>query len=338
MGRDAVNKYGGSFMHGMNAGGRIPTFSGGGAAKGSALEAGFGGSEGYKSGRAYQGKAMSGFFYSQSGNVGLGEDTQKMSEIVQERRQKEEEEYQKAMEKHQKKMQLVQAAVGAAISAGISYGMSGGFGGGKDPFSDTSLSLEEAAMKTDAMKNPAEYSIEQLDSMGLSTTWRKTLNYAGNAGQSLRSSLGFKPKTYGGKIARYANGGHIAGKSGIDQIPAMLSEGEYVIRASSARQIGKPMLDQINAGKFNDGGPVSEIAGSSENGSSGGNTNNINISINMERGSASQKQQTDQTSTGQNPADNSKDQESSAALADRIKKQVVSIIAEEQRPGGLLSD
>ena len=66
MGRDAVNKYGGSFMHGMNAGGSIPGFSNGGkladklvnvrrekihvpggAQPGSALAAGFGGGRGY---------------------------------------------------------------------------------------------------------------------------------------------------------------------------------------------------------------------------------------------------------------------------------------------------
>jgi hypothetical protein len=141
----------------------------------------------------------------------------------------------------------------------------------------------------------------------------------------------------GGPIRKYASGGHIAGKSGIDQIPAMLSEGEYVIRASSARQIGKPMLDQINAGKFNEGGPVSEIGGSSETGSTGGNTNNISISVNMERGSSNKQQQQDDSS-GQNPADKSNEEQSNAKLAERIKQQVVSVIVEEQRPGGLLSD
>ena len=106
----------------------------------------------------------------------------------------------------------------------------------------------------------------------------------------------------GGPIRKYASGGHISGKSGIDQIPAMLSEGEYVIRASSARQIGKPMLDRINAGKFNDGGAVSEIAGSSETGSTGGNTNNISISINMERGSSNKEQkENDQASKSSRP-------------------------------------
>ena len=118
----------------------------------------------------------------------------------------------------------------------------------------------------------------------------------------------------------------------------MLSEGEYVIRASSARQLGKPMLDRINAGKFNEGGAVSELMGSSETAASGGNTNNINISINMERGSGSKKENQSQDNSGQNPADRSSDEQNNAALADRIKQQVVAVIVEEQRPGGLLSE
>jgi TP901 family phage tail tape measure protein len=137
---------------------------------------------------------------------------------------------------------------------------------------------------------------------------------------------------YGGNIRKYASGGHISGKPGIDQIPAMLSEGEYVIRASSARQIGKPLLDKINAGKFYDGGETSTISESSEQSSSAGSTNNINISINMSGKTQTESQEQD--SQGAKEGDNEK----AKALSDRIKKQVLSVIVEEQRPGGLLQD
>ena len=288
MGRDAVNKYGGAFMHGMNAGGSIPGFSNGGAT-GSALAANFGGGRGYASGRAYQSRAMSGFFYSQSGNVGLGEDRESLLGILAE----EERQRQAAAAKKAKKKALWKQLLGTALSAGISYGVGNLNLGGSGP-------------------------------------------PAGSGGIVPGTESSLRIGNYlGGPIRKYASGGHIAGKSGIDQIPAMLSEGEYVIRASSARQIGRPMLDRINAGKFNDGGAVSEIAGSSETGSTGGNTNNINISINMERGKA---QQSNQDSGGQNSADRSNDEQSSAALADRIKQQVVAVIVEEQRPGGLLDE
>jgi hypothetical protein len=141
----------------------------------------------------------------------------------------------------------------------------------------------------------------------------------------------------GGRIRKYASGGHIAGKSGIDQIPAMLSEGEYVIRASSARQLGKPTLDRINAGKFNDGGSVSPINTSSESGISGGSTNNINISINLEAGKKGSSK-TNSSGSSRDPVEKSDSEQSSTMLAEKIKQQVVSVIVEEQRPGGLLSD
>jgi len=140
---------------------------------------------------------------------------------------------------------------------------------------------------------------------------------------------------YGGKISKYASGGHISGKPGIDQIPAMLSEGEYVIRASSARQVGKPMLDMINSGKFNDGGSVDKLAERMDSNSSGGNTNNISISVNVNKGKASGETE---DSKSNNPADVSDEKEKHAAMAQKIKSQVVNVIIEEQRPGGLLSD
>ena len=142
---------------------------------------------------------------------------------------------------------------------------------------------------------------------------------------------------YGGPIRQYASGGYISGKSGIDQIPAMLSEGEYVIRASSARQIGKPMLDRINSGKFNDGGPIEKVADNSETSGSSGNTNNINISVNIEGGSTKGESKSSDRG-GVDVAAGGANQEGSLALADKIKQQVLSVIVEEQRPGGLLSD
>jgi len=348
MSRDAVNKYGGSFMHGMNAGGSIPGFADGGeiqkqkipvggkiagtiisksleakakqeaalanavenhllakgkirregapggpAAQGSALAANFGGGRGFDSGRLYQRKAMSGAFYAQSGNVGLGEDTSAIQSILSEEERIRQEAEAKRQAKKAKRRQLL----GMVASIGLMYGL--------------------GQMNLFGPKGPAPGSGGIIPGT--------------EGGLRIGNSLG-------GPIRKYASGGHIAGKSGIDQIPAMLSEGEYVIRASSARQIGKPMLDQINAGKFNDGGAVSEIAGSSGTGSTGGNTNNISISINMERGSSNQKQQEGSDSSGQNPADRSNDEQSNTQLAERIKQQVVSVIVEEQRPGGLLSD
>jgi phage-related minor tail protein len=60
----------------------------------------------------------------------------------------------------------------------------------------------------------------------------------------------------------YATGGHItgAGTGTSDSIPAMLSHGEYVVRAAAVRAIGVPMLDHLNRAGFADGGYVSPFA------------------------------------------------------------------------------
>lgn len=143
---------------------------------------------------------------------------------------------------------------------------------------------------------------------------------------------------FGGPIRGYMGGGHVSGKSGIDQIPAMLSNGEYVIKASSARKMGKPMLDNINAGKFNEGGPVSSDNQSSESKIAGGSTNNINITINMAEGGSGKGSEKSEKSnkSGQNSEEHASGYQRQKAFADRIKLQVVQVIREEQRPGGML--
>lgn len=66
---------------------------------------------------------------------------------------------------------------------------------------------------------------------------------------------------YDGKVSlRKARGGYISGSgtSTSDSIPAMLSNGEYVIQASAVRRLGVPMLNALNNGqyRFADGGYV----------------------------------------------------------------------------------
>jgi TP901 family phage tail tape measure protein len=349
MGRDAVKKYGGGFMHRLNAGGKLPGYSNGGkpdeTQPGSALAANFGGGEGYNTGRRYQTQAMSGFFYSgQSGNLGLQEDTQYTKGIIQERMRKE-------AEKKAKKRALMQMIVGTALSVGIGSLASAAVGGGgltANAKADGYTNATPAGVKS-ATQGGMKYSLlPGADATGFdnvqSTRSFNPFKVFGSSsvddyGSPLAEefSSAYRTGAYrGGKINGYANGGHISGKSGIDQIPAMLSEGEYVVRASSARQLGKPMLDRINAGKFNDGGAVTPLTESSETGTSGGNTNNINITVNMDKGSGKSEKKDDKG--GANPKDSSADQEKSSQLAEKVKSQVISVIMEEQRPGGLLSD
>jgi hypothetical protein len=344
MGRDAVKKYGGGFMHRLNAGGKLPGYSNGGkpdeAQPGSALAANFGGGEGYNTGKRYQTQAMSGFFYSgQSGNLGLQEDTQYTKGIIQERMRKE-------AEKKAKKRALMQMIVGTALSMGVgalaqsgigAMAESGVLGGGaqQQALLDAAPKGTFGPMQPSSARKYGGFSTRLNESFGGNGSW--SWNKEEQDGFSSQDQRSLQPDFFsGGRVGRYANGGHISGKSGIDQIPAMLSEGEYVVRASSARQLGKPMLDRINAGKFNDGGAVTPLTESSETGTSGGNTNNINITVNMDKGGGKSEKKDDKV--GANPKDSSADQEKSSQLAEKVKQQVISVIMDEKRPGGLLSD
>jgi TP901 family phage tail tape measure protein len=132
---------------------------------------------------------------------------------------------------------------------------------------------------------------------------------------------------FGGKF----QGGEISGTPGIDQIPTMLSEGEYVINARAARQIGMPALERINAGKFNQGGLVGDSTGKNLETSSGSGDNNINITVNVSSDNSSKE------NMNQDGSPETQDRKKGAEeLSKKIKQEVITIIKEENRPGGLL--
>jgi hypothetical protein len=66
-----------------------------------------------------------------------------------------------------------------------------------------------------------------------------------------------------GKV-KSAAGGYISGPGGPteDKIPAMLSNGEYVIKASSVNKYGANMMNSINMGQFAGGGYVKDVRAS----------------------------------------------------------------------------
>ena len=87
--------------------------------------------------------------------------------------------------------------------------------------------------------------------------------------------------TYVGNVPRsvagVATGGYVkgAGTSTSDSIPAMLSNGEYVLRASAVKRIGVPRLNAMNSG-FASGGYVG--------GSTSSNAPNVVINVQNETG------------------------------------------------------
>ena len=86
-----------------------------------------------------------------------------------------------------------------------------------------------------------------------------------------------------GALLHRADGGPIvgAGTATSDSIPAMLSNGEYVLNARAVRRVGRPLLDAINYGHarhFASGGLASKSVVHVTNGHSSGSPVVINVS------------------------------------------------------------
>lgn len=103
------------------------------------------------------------------------------------------------------------------------------------------------------------------------------------------SSLGINPDGTFNRPNTYAAGGLVKGRGGprSDMVPAMLSNGEYVVKAGAVNKYGRGMLDQINAGNFNLGSasqpefnmPTMPATPSGMS-NYGGDTSNVKIVIN----------------------------------------------------------
>ena len=159
------------------------------------------------------------------------------------------------------------------------------------------------------------------------------------------------------KINRFAEGGHVFGRGGIDNVgPVMLNEGEFVVRAESARRMESKtpgILSMLNERPqaargllgYQEGGPVgsttpapmqsavyeanptSEPKATTEGGESGV-TNNINISVNVASdGSASVTTNSEEGS----------DYSQAKGFSEKIKSSVLDVIQQEKRVGGSLS-
>ena len=124
----------------------------------------------------------------------------------------------------------------------------------------------------DPTKNDEQYSKNTYTGVGYSTDYgvNKNLPMSSSGGSAMGSRTGFGTipqatgrvstnnyparHAYGGWANYFSNGGHIIGPGGSkeDKIPALLSNGEYVINARSAKIIGDRRLQHLN--RLADGG------------------------------------------------------------------------------------
>lgn len=100
---------------------------------------------------------------------------------------------------------------------------------------------------------------------------------------------GFAARWKGAFGKAFASGGSVAGPGTgtSDSVPAMLSNGEYVLNAQAVDRLGVPFLNGLNTGRlrgFASGGLVGSggVAGyKAERGSNGGQVQSVNLSMNV---------------------------------------------------------
>ena len=143
----------------------------------------------------------------------------------------------------------------------------------------------------------------------------------------------------GGRVPSYALGGSTSGR-----IPGMVMGGEYIMSPQATQQYGSGFMAQLNRGQlpgFAEGGLVGaegEKAATDNEESkakeSSTTTNNVTISINIDKTGKSDATEEESSSEGGSDEDITKSKEFSQA----IKSVVLEEIVKQQRPGGLLRD
>lgn len=124
---------------------------------------------------------------------------------------------------------------------------------------------------------------------------------------------------------KFASGGHVsgAGTSTSDSIPAMLSDGEFVMRASAVRSIGVNNLSRLNSGGVSAMGVSNLNTFKSQQ-----NTININTTVNSPSA---------RSGSGGNVNDNQRQSSEQAKLiANLVNTQVKQELVKQTRVGGIL--
>lgn len=132
----------------------------------------------------------------------------------------------------------------------------------------------------DAMKNILQQLIAQLIQAAIYATIVAACTGGGG---------GFAARWKGAFGNAFASGGSVAGPGTgtSDSVPAMLSNGEYVLNAQAVDRLGVPFLNGLNTGRlrgFASGGLVGSggVAGyKAERGSNGGQVQSVNLSMNV---------------------------------------------------------
>ena len=202
----------------------------------------------------------------------------------------------------------------SSASSSIAYGLMGMFGGGKEEEKDNALgdaSKLAAASITDMSKSVTAgtgvigkmttgvTAYNAIESLITGTTKPAEATATVTATSALgtltasatAAAVALKAVSASGfasplKFVGAATGGAIygAGTGTSDSIPAMLSNGEYVVRAAAVKQLGVPFLDALNTGDysgFSTGGLVTpDYSSGKQIGGGGSQVINVSLSVN----------------------------------------------------------
>ena len=111
----------------------------------------------------------------------------------------------------------------------------------------------------------------------------------GAVGSAIVSAVGKKD---GGIVQRFSNGGAVwgAGTATSDSIPAMLSNGEFVINAASTRR-HRALLEAINKNRYASGGVVGGVPSPALFGAKPAGGLTVNLTVNVDGGGGDTEQQ-----------------------------------------------
>lgn len=134
--------------------------------------------------------------------------------------------------------------------------------------------------------------------------------------------------TGGGLTAGYASGGTIrGGRGGIDDIPAMLTAGEFVLKKTAVEKYGTHFLDDLNNGRVRKYATGGQVGPSNRAFQRPSDNYNVQVSLDM----SSKKSGSDENLT---PAE---ERERNLKKAKQLEAVIKAAIQEETRQGGILA-
>ncbi|WP_459555396.1 hypothetical protein [Lacunimicrobium album] len=98
--------------------------------------------------------------------------------------------------------------------------------------------------------SPAMQALSMLSAMAMQVRAQlASLGAVGGGGVAAPTAGAALPRVNSSRVAGYASGGLVMGPAGIDQVPAMLTAGEFVLQREAVARLGLAELSRLNQGR-----------------------------------------------------------------------------------------